>query len=265
MFATCDPKEQPILDALLPLRDELCLLKSDKSTYIRSDDVVQLYHQVVDQVHALNKVRDAGGKHREQNRVDTVLEDCFQLISLFYMTIGRNNEAPASYAMSSTMKRLLEHLSEVHYYSAKDLESIEKRIEVMRQNLQRGKDDYSVDLITLLSNRLDACQVLLKELKEKIPNLCDKMSPIYERLVSILRSLAAANTRCNFPESEVLDFQRQIKEIEASVHDGKYVDAEGHVPRNQEIVVNLLNCVSCWTGIVLEKYVVFVAHLWITR
>ena len=27
--------------------------------------------------------------------VDTVLDDCFQLISLFFLTIGRNNEAPA--------------------------------------------------------------------------------------------------------------------------------------------------------------------------
>jgi hypothetical protein len=27
--------------------------------------------------------------------VDTVLDDSFQLISLFFLTIGRNNEAPA--------------------------------------------------------------------------------------------------------------------------------------------------------------------------
>ena len=27
--------------------------------------------------------------------VDRILEDCFQLISLFFLTIGRNNEAPA--------------------------------------------------------------------------------------------------------------------------------------------------------------------------
>ena len=27
--------------------------------------------------------------------VDNVLDDCFQLISLFFLTIGRNNEAPA--------------------------------------------------------------------------------------------------------------------------------------------------------------------------
>lgn len=29
--------------------------------------------------------------------VDTVLDDCFQLISLFFLTIGRNQEAPAVY------------------------------------------------------------------------------------------------------------------------------------------------------------------------
>lgn len=28
--------------------------------------------------------------------VDTVLDDCLQLISLFFMTVGRNNEAPAA-------------------------------------------------------------------------------------------------------------------------------------------------------------------------
>lgn len=30
--------------------------------------------------------------------VDTVLDDCFQLISLSYMTIGKNHEAPAMYS-----------------------------------------------------------------------------------------------------------------------------------------------------------------------
>lgn len=36
--------------------------------------------------------------------VDKVLDDCFQLISLFFMTVGRNNEAPAVYATTSTIK-----------------------------------------------------------------------------------------------------------------------------------------------------------------
>lgn len=116
--APLDPKEQPILDRVLHLRDELSLLKQDKSTYIKSHDVIALYDQVIEQVHSLNVIREDHGKPLEQNRgllllsvasvhqlempglcsvrtVDNVLEDCFQLISLFFLTIGRNNEAPA--------------------------------------------------------------------------------------------------------------------------------------------------------------------------
>ena len=116
--APLDPKEKPILDRLLHLRDALSLLKQDKSTYIKSHDVVALYDKVIEQVHSLNVIRQDHGKPLEQNRgllllpvvsihdlgihglqvvstVDNVLEDCFQLISLFFLTIGRNNEAPA--------------------------------------------------------------------------------------------------------------------------------------------------------------------------
>lgn len=32
--------------------------------------------------------------------VDYVLDDCFQLISLLFLTVGRNNEAPAVYVPS---------------------------------------------------------------------------------------------------------------------------------------------------------------------
>ena len=31
--------------------------------------------------------------------VDYVLDDCFQLISLLFLTVGRNNEAPATYVV----------------------------------------------------------------------------------------------------------------------------------------------------------------------
>ena len=120
--APLDPKEQPILDSVLYFRDQLSLLKQDRSTYIKSHDVLHLYEQVIEQVHRLNVIRAEHDKPLEQNRglrvrplparlgsckfytivqanktypVDNVLDDCFQLISLFFLTIGRNNEAPA--------------------------------------------------------------------------------------------------------------------------------------------------------------------------
>lgn len=66
--APLDPNEQPILDSVLQLRDRLSLLKQDKSTYIKSQDVLALYNAVVDQVHLLNVIRDEHGKPLEQNR-----------------------------------------------------------------------------------------------------------------------------------------------------------------------------------------------------
>ena len=66
--APLDPKEQPILDSVLHLRDRLSLLKQDKTTYIKSQDVVALYNDVVEQVHLLNDIRAEHGKPLEQNR-----------------------------------------------------------------------------------------------------------------------------------------------------------------------------------------------------
>ncbi len=66
--APLDPKEQPILDSLLQIRDQLSLLKQDKSTYIKSHDVISLYEQVIDQVHLLNVLRREHKKPLEQNR-----------------------------------------------------------------------------------------------------------------------------------------------------------------------------------------------------
>lgn len=113
-----DPREQPILECLLRTRDSLLLLKQDKSSYIKSRDVLPLYEEVIGQVEKLNAAR----KEKERparlvhNRceyrnglctigeamtdlrlliVDYVLDDCFQLISLLFLTVGRNNEAPA--------------------------------------------------------------------------------------------------------------------------------------------------------------------------
>ena len=66
--AALDPQEEPILNDILNLRDRLLLLKRDKSTYIKSQDILGLYDHVVDQVHLLNRIRQEHGKPLEQNR-----------------------------------------------------------------------------------------------------------------------------------------------------------------------------------------------------
>lgn len=188
-----DPKEQPVLDRILIIRDHLSILKQDRSTYVRSADVVKYYNQLIEQVEILNQIRET--KRDEQNRVDTVLDDCFQLISLFFLTIGRNSEAPAVYSAISTVKRLLDHLKEAGYYSGKDLESIAHNIEQWRGSIERGREAHSPHLLTLLEARIHVCQERLQELQNSLSRLSPEVMGTYERLVSILRSLSACNTR----------------------------------------------------------------------
>lgn len=207
-----DPKEQPILDQLLKIRDDLLILKSDKSRYVKSQDVLTHYQKVLDQTAKLNEIRES--KKDEQNRLDTVLDDCFQLISLFFLTVGRNNEAPAAYSMTSTIKRLVDHLKEAGFYSHKDLHGIHDMLEKVKDSVERGKADHSPHLLTLLEARIHACEAVLTELEEPLALIPKELDPINEKLVSILRSLSGLGTKPRFPLQEVKDFEKQLRDIE---------------------------------------------------
>lgn len=66
--APLDPREQPIFDRILGVWDSLSLLKQDRSTYIKSHDVLNLHEELVEQVHLLNVIREEQDKPLEQNR-----------------------------------------------------------------------------------------------------------------------------------------------------------------------------------------------------
>jgi hypothetical protein len=133
--------------------------------------------------------------------VDNVLESCFQLLSLFYLTIGRNNEAPATYAMTSTVKRLLDHLTEAELYSAKDLGSIQSTLEDLSKSIRDAASDPSPDkrhppyMLTLLENRVELCNSTLSRLQKRLQKLPGYLLEAHEKLISILRSISLANTK----------------------------------------------------------------------
>jgi hypothetical protein len=196
--------------------------------------------------------------------VDRVLDDVFQLISLFFMTIGRNNEAPAAYALLSTIKRLLHHLTEVDLYSAKDLEHLAHTFQNLRINVKNAESSYHPKLITLLTNRLNVCQALLDNLVNKLGRLAPELADTHEKLISILRSISLANTRAKvsvkdliksfkFSSSEVQKLQAQLKEIDATRVDGKFVTASGEVPAGNQAVCDLLDRCLLWSNVVLSR------------
>ena len=61
-----DEREREILAKVTAVRDHLLLLKLDRTKYIRSQDVMQLYDQVLEQVKELNEVRK--GETKNENR-----------------------------------------------------------------------------------------------------------------------------------------------------------------------------------------------------
>ena len=64
-----DPRELPILERLLSTRDALLLLKQDKSTYIKSGEVISFYDQVIELVRQLNAIRVDGVHERSRGAV----------------------------------------------------------------------------------------------------------------------------------------------------------------------------------------------------
>jgi len=241
------------LESLERIRDELTLLKQDRSTYVKSSDVMVLYDKVVEQVRLLNEIR--ADKPTEDNRVDRVLDGCFQLLSLFFMTIGKNDEAPAAYSLTSTIKLLLQHLLEVNLYSAKDLDHVTHTMERLRGIVKNAETDssYSPKLITRLSNRLSVCQGLLDQLLGRLGRLTHDLPAIHEKLISILRSISLANTRTKFSSTEVEKLRAQLKEIDAKRVNGNFVTETGEIPAGNEEVKELLNRCLLWSEIVLER------------
>ncbi|RYP18958.1 hypothetical protein DL765_003636 [Monosporascus sp. GIB2] len=235
-----DEGEKEILENMVNIRDQLQLRKLDRSTYVRTQDVMVLYDQAIDQVKRLNEIRH--GKAAEENRVDRVVDSCFQLLSLFFMTIGRNNEAPAAYALTSTIRRLLDHLTEADLFSAKDLESMSHTLDHLSEIVHNASNNESAPFLeTLLANRISRCRASLNNLQQKLEEIADPLRPTVEKLVSILRQMAGINTRSKFNPKEIHKLRSQLDEINAKRVDGIFVDENNEVLAGSDKVSELLD------------------------
>lgn len=248
-----DEEEKQILEKLMDIRDQLLLRKLDRTTYVRTQDVMVLYDKTLEQVRQLNSLRK--GRKIEENRVDRVVDSCFQLLSLFFMTVGRNNEAPAAYALTSTIRRLLDHLTESGLYSAKDLDSMGNTLERLSEIVNNASTDRSAPFLeTLLSIRIERCRESLQNLMLTLEDYSGPMMALHEKLISILRQLSVINTKARVINPEdIHKFQIQLKEIEDRKVDGNFVDADGNVLAGSEQVSSLLQRCQAYSQVVMDR------------
>lgn len=247
-------QEKQILEKLVLVRDRLLLLKQDKSTYVKSADVLPLYDEIVEHVHQLNDAR-TGTDKLVQNRVDSVLDDCLQLISLFFMAIGRNGEAPALYSMTSNIARLCDHLKEAAFYSTKDLDSLQHTIDRMRKTLDKDAEKYSPYLLERINIRIALCEKLLQELRDFLKTLSPEMVPKWETLVSLLRAVAALNTRSQYRQKDLDELRQKLLDIKAEEKDGQLPDSKGNYSGGSDLLVPLLNRCLLFCDMVQERFV----------
>ncbi|KAJ9479087.1 Cu(2+) suppressing and bleomycin sensitive protein 1 [Pseudozyma hubeiensis] len=266
-------EELPILEALINIRNRLTALKKDSSEFIRSHDVQQLYQQVIKQVTKLNAVRDEQqahaqataaasstsehGEHADQsdangaddspvlqhNRVDTTLNDVFSLLSLFFLTIGRSRESPATFSQLSCMKQLLDHLQESGIYTEADLQPFGSRLSELREIIRKDGEGsrHPTQLTKLMTRKLEACEKMVRKLEGTLKVLSVELVPIHQRIISIRRQLAAAAAKPKPARAEIKQLQEELRKIDAKRVDGKFLGPGGSsVPAGQAILVGLL-------------------------
>lgn len=81
------------------------------------------------------------------------------------------------------------------FYSGKDLETLSKNLVDCRRYVERGREEYSPHLLTLLDARIKVCEDTLADLELNLSQLTPELIPLWEKLVSLLRSLAGCNAK----------------------------------------------------------------------
>ncbi|KAF9515098.1 hypothetical protein BS47DRAFT_1294272 [Hydnum rufescens UP504] len=250
MTSQIPQEEANILEKLINIRNRLTVLKGNRDEFIKASDVLNLYHAIIKQVTRLNELRsDTEGDPSHMtymhtsNRVDTMLSDVFSLLSLFFLTIGKGREAPATYCQIASMLQLLVHMNESAVYSESDLHPFQQRVEelrvIIRDDAESGK--HPVAMTTLLERKLNKCGAILQSLQESLSELSIELVPVHEKLVHLRRQLATLAAKPKPSKTELKVLQEELRKIDAKRVDGKFLGPGGSsVPRSQAVCSSLL-------------------------
>lgn len=108
----------------------------------------------------------------------------------------------------------MDHLKEATFYSPKDLDGLGSQLKECRRYVERGQEEYSPHLLTLLDARIKVCEDTLATLRLNLSHLTPELTPKWDKLVSLLRSLAGCNARSKFPNDEVDAYAKELYELE---------------------------------------------------
>ncbi|KAJ1980394.1 hypothetical protein H4R35_001143, partial [Dimargaris xerosporica] len=245
MPTTITHEEQLILEKLVLIRHQLSRLKKDQKSYYREEDVVNLYDELCQQVARLHEVRELEHHDHDQykNRVDDVLDDIYQLFSLFYMALGKNREVPATYVQLVTIKQNLDLLSDLDVFKLDDLEPYKTRLASLEHIVKSSKaaeDGTQTAQLNYICRRLRQCQRKLEELHRSVEEIGPELVPIRQELIELRKRLVKLSTQHHFSAVSLREVQTQLRDIDNQRVDGKFLAPDGSIPTGQAQVVGML-------------------------
>lgn len=195
--------ELSIYNSLTQIRQNLSVIKRDHTKFLNSKDIHQIYINVLKITQDLKAIRTGGAgagddndHHLEPNptnKVDVLIDEIFQLLSLCFVTCGLSNTAPATYASLSTVQRLLEHLNESSIYTPHDLKPIKDRLDEIKSIIQATNEDDEEKIneteLNLLNNKLNICLNEYNYMMDKTSNLSSDVKSLMDNLLDIKYNL----------------------------------------------------------------------------
>ena len=87
--------ELAILEQLVSIKNRLNALKRDRSSYLKTQDIIPLKEETEEQIEKLSSLRggDLLPKGVEPTRTDQVLDEVCQLLSLSFLSLGKTRES----------------------------------------------------------------------------------------------------------------------------------------------------------------------------
>ncbi|CAD6645108.1 CEI_1a_G0052410.mRNA.1.CDS.1 [Saccharomyces cerevisiae] len=274
-------EEESILNYLLEVRSSLAKLKQNRTQYLNSKDVQTTYQHVLTKVRELDDIRKNSHEtpaksaatliHSTElhNRVDSVLNDVFQLLSLCFLTVGLKNSAPATYASLSTVESLLEHLNESNVFTHHDLSPIKERLEEISKIVEQkncspaydedGNDDRlreidnerkknKIEEDLLLRAKLKHCKDEYDILEGKLEEIDPSLSTVMEKLFRIRRGLLSlvASAKKTMSKSDIntnslLQEQNDLQTNNESLTNDKHLVSQEYVHEKLSVLKNELS------------------------
>ncbi|KAG8908631.1 hypothetical protein FRB99_004919 [Tulasnella sp. 403] len=231
-----------ILEKVINIRNRLTALKQTPE-FIKTQDVMNIYHAMVKQVSLLIEVRDEDNMVQPSNRLDKTMSDVFSLLSLFFLRIGKTRECPATYCQIASIQQLLDHMNESSTFTESDLKPFRGRLNELRGIVQSDHESgkHPEAMTMLLERKLNACDAVLTHLQDSLSVLSPELVPIHQRLVALRRQLVALAAKPKPSRTDLKPLQEELRKIDQKRVDGRFLGPGGApVPSSQVLVTGIL-------------------------